>query len=189
MEIDIKGYKVLIDDEDYERMRKHGWCVRVMSQHMIYFRSNISGFGKGRISMLHRFIVGCVPNDGKTVDHINGNTLDNRKCNLRICTQHENSRNQRIRKNNTTGYKGVRIRRQYTHTWDAYIMVDNKQISLGVWDNIEDAAHAYDIAALYYFGEFARLNFSPENYLGMDIIGEYNKVTQTVFRRNGIKRT
>ena len=100
------------------------------------------------------------PRNGKTVDHINGVTLDNRRCNLRLASHSENMRNTKLRKNNKTGYKGVCwdiVNKRYHVT----IRYNGKKIFLGRFDNIIEAAKAYDDGAKKYFGDFARLNF-PE---------------------------
>lgn len=104
---------------------------------------------------LHRLIISAP--DNMLVDHINGNTVDNRKSNLRLCSHIENLRNSKVQSNNKTGYKGV-----YWHTrnkkWIAHITIKRKSIHLGVFSTKEDAARAYNEAAIKYFGEFARLN-------------------------------
>lgn len=92
-------------------------------------------------------------------DHINGNTLDNRKENLRICSIAENGRNRKIQKNNTSGYSGVSYMKGVCK-WQATICVNKNKIYLGVFETAEESARAYDSAAKEYFGEFARLNFT-----------------------------
>lgn len=109
--------------------------------------------------LLHRFLVGAPK--GFCVDHVNFNKMDNRRCNLRICRQVDNSRYQRSTKGAPFGLKGVRLRKD-TGRWRARIMVNRREISLGCFDSKEDAARAYDAAALKYFGEFALTNdFTP----------------------------
>lgn len=88
-------------------------------------------------------------------DHINGDTLDNRRCNLRLATKKENCRNARRSKNSTSGYKGVSWNKA-AKKWRAYIVADYKQIHLGLFENIEDAHNAYYEAAKKYHGDFAR---------------------------------
>jgi hypothetical protein len=105
MTINIKGIEVLIDDEDLEIITSIPWYANNQSEY-IYFSYDRKIDGKRSILQLHRFVIKC--NDkNKIVDHINGNTLDNRKCNLRICTKSQNAMNSKIGKNNTSGYKGV----------------------------------------------------------------------------------
>lgn len=113
-----------------------------------------------RYYMAHRlawlFTYGEWPNG--VVDHINGDTSDNRICNLRSATQAENSRNQRISKNNSSGFKGVHwhARRQ---KWAASIRSNWKLHHLGYFDVPEDASRAYDEASVLLHGEFGKPSF------------------------------
>ena len=77
---------------------------------------------------MHRVITKCPK--GKQVDHINGDGLDNRKANLRICTVNENNKNAKMRKDNKSGYKGVSWYPN-RHKWRCVIFVNKKQIYLG----------------------------------------------------------
>jgi hypothetical protein len=97
------------------------------------------------------------PLPGLQVDHINGNTLDNRKFNLRICTAAENTKNTKLKSSNTSGYKGVAWHTG-TNKWRAYIVLDNRQKHLGLFKTKEEAALSYNEAALKYHKSFARLN-------------------------------
>lgn len=103
--------------------------------------------------LLHRLIVNARPND--FVDHRDMNKLNIRKQNLRVCTQAENNRNVEKRNYNRSGYKGVYKKR---NRWGSRIGINNGTISLGYFDTPEEAAIAYNEAALKYHGEFARLN-------------------------------
>lgn len=96
------------------------------------------------------------PND-MVVDHINGNTHDNRKENLRACTRQENSMNQGMRSDNTSGYKGV-LWYHYNGVdkWQASIQVNKKKISLGYYEKLEEAIEARKNAEERYFGEYVR---------------------------------
>jgi len=104
--------------------------------------------------LLHKVIMGV--GQKITVDHKDGNTLDNRKSNLRICTPADNTRNRMISIRNTTGYKGVHKYRKNKFT--ASIKFNNKSYFLGVFDCKMDAAKAYNAKAKELFGEFAWLN-------------------------------
>jgi len=142
-----KGMTALVDDADFDKVNKYKWYV---NQHCYAIRVE-----KGRIIHMHRFIAGNQP--GKVVDHINGNTVDNRRENLRICTNKENLRNQKIHTNNTTGYKGV-SRFDAKH-YQVKIRVNGKLLHIGLFKDLTEAARAYDEAAKKYHGKFARLNF------------------------------
>lgn len=92
---------------------------------------------------------------GEVCDHINGDTLDNRRQNLRAVSHGENIRNQKKRCNNTSGYKGVSWHKR-DHVWQANIFFDGNAIYLGSFNSAEEAHEAYKTAAIKYHGEFAR---------------------------------
>lgn len=127
---------VLVDDEDYERMLKDfgntTWCLSKSRNNTLYVQKRVNK----KIIFLHRYIMNCPK--GMYVDHINHNTLDNRKENLRITTNANNLRNGNIRKNNTSGVNGVyydKKRKKYV----AGIKVDYKKVHLGYFKKLEDA--------------------------------------------------
>lgn len=108
---------------------------------------------------MHRVIMEV--SDEYKVDHINHDTLDNRRENLRICKQEQNLRN-RIKKGDFSSiYKGVHKCGRRKEKWQATISFSKKHIYLGRYESEIDAACAYDVAAIKHFGEFALLNF-PE---------------------------
>ena len=92
----------------------------------------------------------------QNIDHINGDTLDNRIANLRPCNQQQNNGNQRRAKNNTSGFRGVSFKAD-RGKWKAYIVVGNKQRHLGYFSSAEAASEAFKAEAVKVFGEFARL--------------------------------
>jgi hypothetical protein len=114
---------------------------------------------EGRKERLHRLI--AAPQPGQVVDHINGNPLDNRRCNLRACAHRDNIRNQRARSDGTSKYRGVSFNSR-TGKWVAGIKDATGRRHLGYFAVEEGAARAYDREALVLFGEFARLNFPEE---------------------------
>lgn len=111
----------------------------------------------GRYVMAHRVIWKMHHDtDPEVVDHVNGVRDDNRICNLRGATRDENARNNR-RNLSGTGYKGV-IRATKTDRWEARIKVSGRQSHIGTFDTAEDAARAYDAAAVRLHGEFSVTN-------------------------------
>lgn len=139
------SHTTIVDDADYERLKtlkSMTWSV-VKKRGKIYFSK---AFGKKRIE-LHRWIMG-EPN-GKYIDHINGNTLDNRRKNLRICTNSANLRNGSIRVNNTSGKTGVSKAR--SGKWVAEIKVKYKKKFLGTFEEIDDAIKAREKAEKKYW--------------------------------------
>lgn len=145
-----QGKTAMVDDGDYDLVRDYGWYASKKSD-VYYAVAHIPGSGKpGRKIMMHQLIAGFLE-----TDHINGNGLDNRRSNLRSATGAQNRRNQKLRRDNTSGFKGV------SHTkdgkWKAYIYLDSEQYHLGEFEMPEEAATAYGLCALAAFGEFARL--------------------------------
>ncbi len=106
---------------------------------------------------LHRVVMGLLAGDKRLVDHINHDTLDNTLENLRICSSADNLKNQRKAKDNTSGHKGVNFDKRASK-WRAQIMLNGKRKTLGYFSTIEDAAKAYDKAAIEHYGEYAFLN-------------------------------
>lgn len=133
----------LIDIQDIEKAQRYKW--HMMSNGYVAHKST-------KISLLlHRYLTD--PPKGMVVDHINRNPLDNRRSNLRICTQKQNARNLGIRSDNTSGYKGVRYHPQWG--WQAYIANKGKQIHVGWYKTKEEAVKARMRRANEFYGGFA----------------------------------
>lgn len=150
-----QGKVALIDNADRDLVLPYRWCFDGTG----YAIRARSPKGSGPVIRMHREIL-PVP-AGTAVDHVNGNGLDNRRCNLRPATARENQRNRGLQRNSTSGYKGVCFDKS-RRRWLAHIKVNGKFINLGRFDDAIVAAMAYDAAAAEAFGEFARLNF-PEH--------------------------
>jgi hypothetical protein len=97
------------------------------------------------------------PPKGKEVDHINGDSLDNRRKNLRICTHSENCQNRKKRLDNTSGFKGVYWSKR-SNKWVANIQIKSKRIYLGGFISKIKAAEAYQKANIKYHGKFSRIS-------------------------------
>lgn len=153
-----KGYAAIVDDDDYEKVNQYKWYAQTKRYVQYARRVAYKNGGQFTVSM-HRFVMDCP--DDMQVDHINHNGLDNRKENLRICTNQENSRNMIKRKPTTLGLiKGVVISKCIkSKPYKAHIRYNGKTKDIGYFANVEDAAKAYDKKALEYFGQYAQLNY------------------------------
>jgi hypothetical protein len=112
---------------------------------------------------LHRYVMGLEPGDSAIVDHRNGNGLDCRRENLRLATITQNNRNIRRRKDNCSGYKGVRALPK--DRWQARIAFNGQNISVLCLDTKHEAGYAYNVAAQLLFDEFAWLNLISDEFL------------------------
>lgn len=142
-----QGKYAIVDAEDFEELNKFKWSVTP--------KGYVHRSSHNTTLRIHRVIMSAPK--GVQVDHINGNRLDNRKENLRLCNNSENQRNCRVRKTNKSGYKGVgSVYGGVTKVFRARINVNKKQINLGVFETAEEAFKAYQEAAKKYHGEFAK---------------------------------
>ena len=144
------GSEVLFDKEDYDLINDWTWCN---NKCYAYSRKQ-----NGKTAMMHRLVMGLSDKDEEIlVDHINHNTLDNRKCNLRFATKSQNTMNAVLRSDNTSGVSGV-----YWHKtnqkWISRIDKDGKSIYLGCFDNYQDAVLARQKAEQIYFKEYSYQN-------------------------------
>jgi hypothetical protein len=154
----------IVDAELYEELSKHRWRADFSKgklKRVCRDRKKKDPPGNTRVHMHH-----CVITDipaGMVVDHINHDTTDNRRANLRICTSRENSLNRGPQRNSKIPYKGVCIRKNAKkNPYRAIIHAREKYIELGRFDTAEKAARAYNKKAKELFGIYAYLNDVPE---------------------------
>lgn len=140
-----RGLRVLLDEADFVKLAQYRWCA-LMRDGVPY----AARFVKGKALTMHRVI--AEPPEGFHVDHINHDTLDNRRCNLRVCTKTENLRNRRSHRG-VSKYIGVSRTKQ--GKWRTGI----QRSYVATFETQEEAARAYDAKAREIYGEFANLNF------------------------------
>lgn len=145
----LKGEEFYFDKEDYELIKDVYWHKTD--------RGYIRGLYQGKKVSMHRLIMGVLDDKTVVVDHRNPNTYyDNRRQNLRITTQANNTRNRSIGKSNTSGVLGVHKNNKGKYI--AYIRYKGKQKALGEYNTLEEAALRRRLAELAYFGEYAVKN-------------------------------
>lgn len=143
-----QGKFALVDDADFDYLSQwkwyvaHGYAVRTDNR-------------RHRQVRMHRELLQAP--SGMDVDHANGDRLDNRRRNIRVCTRSQNVANTFVAKQNRSGYKGVSWKTS-NQKWCAQIRVNNRVIHIGLFADIKEAARAYNKAAKASFGEFAVLN-------------------------------
>lgn len=152
-----KGHVAIVDDEDFEWLSHWTW-------HLCNNYAARRDMATDKFIYMHRQILGT-PAHMKT-DHVNGDKLDNRRSNLRACSSTQNNRNVPA-KGGKSHYKGVNWHTQ-NHVWRAEITVDRERLTLGCFEKEEDAARAYDRAAILHHGDFAYLNFPLERNMNDD---------------------
>ncbi len=152
-----QGLFALVDAEDFERLNRHKWFAMKSSKTHYAARADRVKCPI-KLSYMHREIMHIPEN--MQVDHINYSGLDNRRCNLRICSREDNLRAQRPQKGSSR-FRGVSWDREHDN-WRVQSYSNGKHINLGHYENEEEAARAYDSAAKELFGEFAYLNFPEE---------------------------
>ena len=168
--------RVLISLEDLDEVGKYRWSI------------NGRGYivtGGGKIS-LHRFIMN--PPEGKVVDHKNHNPLDNRRKNLRICTQQQNSMNTSVSSISKTGYKGVSYEKRLKK-FRASIQYKGDRTCLGFYKTPEIAAIVYDKAAILLDDDFYETNFDRDYYIIIDnetVVTYYELIDSVIEELGGL---
>ena len=146
-----KGKTAIVDDTDYELVCKYTWYA-IERFGIWYARGRVNG----KFTYMHRFILDA-PNT-QEVDHIDGDGLNNRRSNIRLASRSQNAMNRGMGIDNKAGFKGVHRTSCNLRPYRATIRVQGKSNHLGYFENPEEAARAYNIAAINNFGEFAKLN-------------------------------
>src|SRR5689334_3411959 len=141
-----KGHIAIVDDADYDVLSAHRWYLETNG----YVRAKING----QMVSMHRFLMSLSRGQKIDVDHINGIRHDNRRSNLRLCTRSQNLGNQSLKRENSSGYKGVSWDKS-KRKWQVKITFQGKQFHLGRYDDPEVAHQVYVREANRLFGEFA----------------------------------
>jgi len=154
-----QGKFAIVDAADYEELSKYNWYANRINGGTFYALRP----GGPTIVMMHRQIM--KPPKDMVVHHIDGNGLNNRRSNLIICTQAQNSYNARPKRNCSSKYKGVHLNKTCKHKkWAATIKCKARggREFLGRFEDQMEAARVYDRRARELFGQFAYLNFPEE---------------------------
>lgn len=150
-----RGQVARVSEEDFDELSKHKWYADG-SKGVFYAkraRKNSDPLNLPSVIAMHRVVL--PPTKGMQIDHINRDTLDNRRSSLRLATRQQNIMNSKRRSTNKSGFKGVSYN-PVTNAWSAQIGVNYKTIYLGSYKTKEEAHAVYAAAAIQYAGEFAR---------------------------------
>lgn len=150
-----QGKFAKVDDDVFDYLNQWKWTFDRSTGYAI---RRIHGITSRKVYM-HRLINKTSKN--LVTDHVNGDKLDNQSANLRVATEAQNRANQKKRSDNTSGYKGVSYNK-LTGKWETYITANRKRIHIGLFEDINEAAKAYNAKAVELFGYYAKLNTIKE---------------------------
>lgn len=149
-----QGQFATVDNADFEWLNQWKWHALLRRNGKFHARRTVGAHPNQKQIYIHRIIFGAT--SGEQIDHKNGNSLDNRRRNLRRCSTSQNSCNRGAPRTNTSGFKGVSWHKQLS-MWRARIGVCSRDIYLGLFSSAVAASRAYKAAARKYHGEFARI--------------------------------
>lgn len=152
-----KGYVTIVDDDIYDWVNGMRWHALTTPSGKVYASGAAKHLGNGKEVSLHRVVLATHTYKTMDVDHINGDTLDNRKCNLRLATRSQNLSNQKKKDGTKFQYKGV-VYRKDRDRYMAHLTKDGKRYTSKKFKTIEEAALAYNTLAIKHQGEFAYIN-------------------------------
>jgi hypothetical protein len=154
------GVYTIVDVDIFYRLGHHKWHLKGSNAKKFYVVRDVKiGPGKTKMLSLHREIMNQPK--GLLVDHMKGNSLDNRRAVLRVATWGQNAQNRPKKQNTSSRFKGVSFHKRYKK-YGATICIKGKNMLLGWFENEIDAAKAYDAAARKYYGPHAKVNFPDE---------------------------
>jgi hypothetical protein len=149
----LQTTETIIDKHDHNRVKNYRWYRNGTDGYVLTnYKDLVGNYHK---LFLHHLICPC--DSGYVVDHINGDILDNRRHNLRVCTHTQNIQNQRLRTNNTSGAKGV-VWHKRDHIWEVSITSNGTRHYLGRYKSKIDAINAYNKASMEFHGAFSNTN-------------------------------
>lgn len=153
-----RGSVAIVDDEDYEELSKYSWSIDQWGyvRRSVYDQSSKSGRSA---VLMHRQVLGLLPDDGSIVDHIDRDPLNNKKFNLRLVSSSQNAMNRSLSSRNKSGLRGV-YWSEASKKWMAVIQANRKKVHLGYFVNKEDAYAVYCTAAKDMHGEYSSVDWS-----------------------------
>jgi len=152
-----QGKIALVDDEAYEGLSKHKWCI-LRGKYTFYAARTVERQGKVTMFLMHRDILHLIKGDKVLTHHKDGDGLNNQKNNLQCVTPSVNGYKKRMQRNNSSQFRGVSWDK-YRKQWRANIAINKQYIHLGRFSKAIEAAMVYDQAAKKYWKENAALNF------------------------------